>query len=176
MQKLTIQLITIPSVILFLLLVSCDKENIEQRTFETEQAELDNKLKQLENQKFNIDTITNGLYYIIRKPGEGANLQEGDECTISYRAFLLNGTKIEDSYEIFPSGGKWTFKYKPEHAVEGLLTGLAFMNKGADYEFYIASDFAYGSEGANNVPPFSTIIYQVKMEEIKYDVEEQASS
>ena len=106
MQKLTIPLIISSLVIFTMFLVSCEKEENFERTFETELTELQNKIKSLEKNKFDVDTIKPGLYYIMIKHGEGACLEEGDEGTISYSAFLLDGTKIEDSYEIFPSGGK----------------------------------------------------------------------
>lgn len=166
MPKLTIRLMIIIPAALLLSLFSCLEDHTEERTLEIELAELDNTLRKLEAKKYDIDTIDQSLYYVVIKEGEGPVPKEGDECIISYRGFLLTGNKIEDSYDIYTSEGKWKFIYKPAHAVEGLITGIGYMNMGAQYDFYITSERAYGSTGGNNIPPYSTLLYRVTMERV----------
>lgn len=145
---------------------SCNKDDNEIRTREMEMAELDKKLKELELSGKDIDTTNLSVFYFVMKPGEGPLPQTGDECFVSYVGFLPDGTKIEDSYEIFPQNGIWEFKYKPTHKVIGLVNAIGYLNKGAEIEMFITSDLAYGSKGSKNVPPYTTVIYRAVMHDI----------
>lgn len=153
-------------VFLFVFAFSCTpEENEEPRTREQEWEELDAWMKRLEAEGEDIDTTDLMVFYVVRKSGEGPFPEEGDKCTISYIGFLPNGSKIEDSNDIYPNG-KWSFVFKPQHVVEGLNNAIGYMNKGAEIEMYIHSDFAFGSKGNSSVPPFTTLVYRVTMHDL----------
>ncbi|WP_372947709.1 FKBP-type peptidyl-prolyl cis-trans isomerase [Mariniphaga sp.] len=151
---------------LLIIIASCKpEEEGEPRTRETEWEELDAWMKRLEDDGEDIDTTDLAVFYIVRKKGDGPFPKVGDNCTISYLGFLPGGKKIEDSNEIYPNG-KWSFVFKPQHVVEGLNNAIGYMNKGAEIEMYIHSDFAYGSKGTTGIPPFTTLVYRVTMHEM----------
>ncbi len=145
---------------------SCQKEEIEPRTWETERAELDAKIKELEAKGVDVDTTNMSVFYFVIKAGEGALPKTGDSCLVSYIGFLPDGRKFEDSRELHPPDGQWRFKYKPPHQVVGLVNAIGYMNKGAEIEIYITSDNAFGSKGNSNVPPYTTLIYRAKMHDL----------
>jgi len=145
--------------------VSCGPDDEEPRSRESEWEELDAWMKRLEDDGEDIDTTDLAVFYIVRKKGDGPFPEVGDNCTISYIGFLPNGKKIEDSNEIYPNG-KWSFLFKPQHEVEGLNNAIGYMNKGAEIEMYIHSDFAFGSKGTTGIPPFTTLVYRVTMHEM----------
>jgi FKBP-type peptidyl-prolyl cis-trans isomerase len=151
------------SVLMFI--ASCKPEEEEPRSRETEWEELDAWMKRLEAEGEDIDTTNMAVFYVVRKKGDGPFPEIGDNCTISYIGFLPDGKKIEDSREIYPNG-KWSFVFKPQHVVEGLNNAIGYMNKGAEIEMYIHSDFAYGSKGTTGIPPFTTLVYRVTMHEM----------
>ncbi|SHE77592.1 FKBP-type peptidyl-prolyl cis-trans isomerase [Mariniphaga anaerophila] len=150
----------------FSAVVSCTpEEEQEPRTREQEWEELDAWMKKLEAEGEDIDTTDLMVFYTIRKPGEGPFPQIGDSCKVSYIGYKSDGGKIEDSSEIYPKG-IWSFIYKPQHDVGGLIEGIGYMNKGAEVEMYIHSDFAFGAKGASGIPPFTTLIYRVTMNDM----------
>lgn len=150
---------------LFFIGLACSKEEAEPRTSEKEWEELDTHIRKLENEGNDVDTTDLNIFYIVRKKGVGETVQNGDNCTISYTGHTLDGRKFEDSKGITDSG-LWNFIYKPAHKVEGFVNTLKYMNKGAEFEMYIHSDFAFGAEGSSDVPPFTTVIYKVQMIDI----------
>ncbi|MBW6536336.1 MAG: FKBP-type peptidyl-prolyl cis-trans isomerase [Mariniphaga sp.] len=167
MRKKILLLPVLVIISLVLLVASCkpQEEEKEPRTRETEWEELDAWMKRLEDEGEDIDTTDLAVFYIVRKKGDGPFPELGDNCTISYIGFMPDGKKIEDSNEIYPNG-KWSFVFKPQHVVEGLNNTIGFMNKGAEIEMYIHSDFAYGSKGTTGIPPFTTLVYRATMHEI----------
>lgn len=166
MSKINSSLFFIGFISLFVFLFSCTPEKEEEpRTRQQEWEELDAWMKRLENEGKDIDTTDLMVFYIVLKSGEGPFPENGDNCAVSYFGFLPDGTKIEDSNEIYLNK-KWSFVFKPNHKVEGLNNAIGYMNRGAEIEMYIHSDFAYGSKGTSKVPPFTTLVYRATMHEI----------
>jgi len=50
--------------------------------------------------------------------------------------------------------------------IKGWDDGMKVINKDAKVQLIIPSEFAYGSEGSGTIPPYSTLIFVVKMMEI----------
>ena len=88
-------------------------------------------------------------------------------CYISFNAFLASGAYFESSNEYFQDG-IWGLSYKNPDSdiIPGLEEGIGKMNKGAQLEMYIPSHLAYGPEGTEGVPPFTTLVYFVKMHDM----------
>lgn len=170
MSKINSSLLFIAFILLSVLVFSCTpEEEKEPRTRQQEWEELDAWMKRLEAEGKDIDTTDLTVFYIVLKPGEGPFPENGDNCTVSYYGFLPNGTKIDDSNDIFPPDGKWSFVFKPQQGIAGLNNAIGYMNKGAEIEMYIHSDFAYGSKGTSKVPPFTTLVYRATMHDIVPD-------
>lgn len=163
-----VQLNKIPLLIilaLFFIGFACTDEESEPRTREKEWEELNAYIRKLENEGYVVDTTDLSVFYIIKEKGTGETPQVGDNCTISYTGRTLSGRKFEDSKDIFDNG-MWNFKYKPSHKVEGFVNTIKYMNRGAKFEMYIHSDYAYGAGGGTGVPPFTTVVYKVEMIDI----------
>lgn len=167
MSKINGSILFIVFILVIVFTFSCTppEEEVEPRTRQQEWEELDAWMKQLEAEGKDIDTTDLMVFYIVLKPGEGPFPENGDNCTISYYGFLPNGTKIDDSKEIYPNG-KWSFVFKPQQGIAGLNNAIGYMNEGAEIEMYIHSDFAYGSKGTSKVPPFTTLVYRATMHTI----------
>lgn len=166
MAKKISPLLIVAIISLFVIIFSCTPEEEEEpRTREKEWEELDAWMQRLEAEGEDIDTTDLMVFYIVRKKGEGPFPQTGDSCAISYIGYKPNGAKFEDSKDIYKNG-IWKFIYKPPYAVSGLIDGIGYMNKGAEVEMFIHSDFAYGSKGTSVIPPFTTLVYRVTMHEM----------
>lgn len=154
---------------LYMLFSGCTPEESGPRTRETEWDELDAMIRKMEADGEDIDTTGLSVFYIVRHPGEGPFPEAGDSCSVSYYGYYLTGDDgilFENSNEIYPANGKWGFIYKPEHNVSGFVDGLGYMNEGAEIEMYIHSDFAFGKEGTNIIPPFTTLVYRATMHKV----------
>lgn len=103
-----------------------------------------------------------GLQYIIRDDASGPKPKLNDEVTVNQRISLIDGTLIGDTYR---SNEPDTFLL--QEAIEGLKEGIPLMSIGAKYRFFVPPELAWGKRGAGSkIPPFATLIFDIKLEEI----------
>jgi FKBP-type peptidyl-prolyl cis-trans isomerase len=141
--------------------------NKNSRDFEQEMTELKDFILEQEAKGIDIDTARTGIFYILKNEEEGPTPQQGDTCYIEYQCYLLNNKLIESSEDLYPPNGIWKFVYAPNDMIMGLRAGLSLMNTSCEMDIIIPSNMAYGKEGTANIPPYSTLIYVVKMHDLK---------
>lgn len=111
--------------------------------------------------KEGVKTLPSGLQYKIIKEGTGDTPTANDRVKTHYRGTLINGKEFDSSYE----------RNKPaEFTVKGVIKGwteaLQLMKVGAKWELYIPANLAYGERGRPNIPPNSTLIFDVELLDI----------
>ena len=102
-----------------------------------------------------IGTLDGGVLYRVIKPGSGPHPTDGNIVTFHYEGRFINGTIFDK-------------ESRPETiAIKELIMGFAIALKamplGAKWEIYIPWQSAYGAQGTDDVPPFSTLIYKVEL-------------
>ncbi len=156
----------IVSALIFLSISCISTEDEITRTQEMETEELDAALASLTSQGYDIQTTDLGVFYIIQKEGEGAYAMSGDTLSLNYTGYLLDGT-VFDASGYYYADSLWEFVYKEVHLIPGFDDALSLMNKGTELYFIIPSDLAYGAYGSGIIPPYSSIIFSTKLEDIK---------
>jgi len=106
----------------------------------------------------NIQTLPSGVMYEILRPGAGAFPTANDTVTINYTGTLVDGTKFDSSVDrgepaVFPLSG----------VIPGMTDALQKVNKGGKIKIYIPYDQGYGDRGSPQIPPFSTLIFEVEL-------------
>jgi len=126
--------------------------------------------KQLENDKKIIAerwpkaiTTESGLQYIITKEGKGDSPKVGDKVTAHYALFLLNGTKVDSSFDRgtpfeFIAGGK---------VIKGWNEAIITMKKGEKRTLIVPYNLAYGSRGGGPIPPYATLHFDMELVDFK---------
>ena len=137
----------------------------DPRTPEMEQAEIDQFLKSLEDQGFDVDTTDLGVYYVVQAEGEGLFPAVGDTCFMEYTGYFLDGSVFDTSHDHFPNG-IWEFNYLEVALIPGFDDGIALLNKGAEVDMIIPSSLAYDS-GTSGIPPYTTLLFAAKMHDLK---------
>jgi len=115
---------------------------------------------------YDIDTSDVGIYYVILEEGEGEFAQPGDSIGLSYIGFFPESNSIFDASEYWYEDGIWKFTYLSTDLIPGLNNAINLLNKGAAGLFLIPSDLAYGSSGSDVIPPYSPIVFELKLVEI----------
>ena len=108
--------------------------------------------------KANIKTTASGLQYEVLMPGTGAKPVASDQVTVNYKGTLLSGLEFDSSYK---RGEPITFGL--DRVIPGWTEGVQLMQEGAKYRFFIPYNLAYGSREAGEIPPFSTLIFEVEL-------------
>ncbi len=141
----------------------------EQPSPEKEMQLLQTYLDSLLAQGHDIDTTELGVYYVTIEEGEGEYAQSGDTLTVGYAGYFVDGF-LFDSTDIHSEDGKMEFVLEdPQEPpyIPGWDDGMKVMNEGSKIQMIIPSELAYGSEGQGIIPPYETLIFVVKMFEIR---------
>lgn len=109
-------------------------------------------------------TVTDsGLQYRVLREGEGEMPAASDTVEVHYKGTLIDGTQFDSSYD----RGQ-TIEFPLNGVIAGWTEGVQLMKEGAQYEFVIPSDLAYGEAGAGGViPGGATLIFEVELVAIK---------
>lgn len=154
-------------IITVLIVTSCLSDtDVTSRTAEMEEQELNDALAQLISQGYDIDTTELGIYYIVHTEGDGPTAMPGDTLFLQYTGYLLDGT-VFDASEYYYEDSIWEFIYKEIDFIPGFDDGIALMNKGAELNFIIPSELAYGATGSGIISPYTTIMFSAKLQDIK---------
>src|SRR5690606_4141737 len=137
-------------------------DNLPERTSSTEEEELNLSLENLEKAGYDIDTTELGVYYIMNKTGIGSFPVEGDTCMLIYTGFFLNGSVFDSSGDYYLDS-IWQFNYKKVSLIPGFNDGIGLLNKGAEADIIVPSKLAYGASGYGAIPPYTTLVFTLKM-------------
>ena len=99
-----------------------------------------------------------GLQYEIIVQGKGKKPTATDNVTVHYHGTLIDGTVFDSSVE---RGNPASFALN--QVIPGWTEGLQLMPVGSTYRFYIPQELGYGSRAAGSIPPYSTLIFEVKL-------------
>jgi len=103
-------------------------------------------------------TLPSGLQYRVIQEGAGDSPKPGDTVAVHYRGRLIDGTEFDNSYS---RGQPATFNVNG--VIKGWTEALQLMKPGAKWELFIPADLAYGDVGPPNIPPGSTLIFEVEL-------------
>ncbi|MEM9989892.1 MAG: FKBP-type peptidyl-prolyl cis-trans isomerase [Pseudomonadota bacterium] len=100
------------------------------------------------------------LYQVVENGGEGVTPDEWDEVEVHYRGTLPDGTEFDSSY----SRGEPT-SFPLNRVIPGWTEGVALMNVGDKYRFFIPPELAYGEMGTQGGPigPNQALVFDVEL-------------
>lgn len=106
-----------------------------------------------------VKSTASGLRYKVINDTEGAKPGPTSIVLVDYKGTFTNGDEFDSGTDI---------EFPLNRVISGFSEGIQLMSPGSEYILYIPSELAYGKQGAGNViPPSSTIIFDVKLKEIK---------
>lgn len=101
---------------------------------------------------------SSGLAYKVITPGKGDSPRTNSNVRVSYIGKHINGEEFDNSNgEVVP--------FNLGGVISGFREGIALMNKGAVYEFYIPGELAYGEKGQpqGGIAPNELLIFEVEL-------------
>ena len=101
---------------------------------------------------------TNGLYYrqVIPPSATAAQVVDGQNVTVNYAGFLVNGVQFD--------AGQFSFVLGAGKVVAGFEQGVEGMHVGERRLLLVPAALGYGAAGAGNaIPPNATLIFVVEV-------------
>ena len=95
-----------------------------------------------------------GLCYKVIHQGEMGKPDVNSVITVKYKGTLIDGTVFDKNDN---------FTQSLASLVSGWVEGVRKMNVGGKYIFYIPSDLGYGDEAYGDIPPYSTLIFEIEL-------------
>lgn len=125
----------------------------EQKTWEEAQI-----LKYIEEQGFDSVSISDeGLYKQILTEGDGEETPvAGVGITVDYEGTFLDGTTFDE-------GVSAQFGLTANGLIEGFFDGVLTMKRNEEAVFIMVSDIAYGDRGSGAIPPFTPLVFKIKL-------------
>ncbi len=99
-----------------------------------------------------------GVLYKVIKEGTGKKPSATSDVTVDYELRLIDGTVIDSSYQ---RGERLTTRL--DYVISGWSSALQLMPEGSEWEVYIPYDQAYGENDIDMIPPYSALIFKVRL-------------
>ena len=145
-------------VIVFFSIFSCSDKKAE--------AEEELLITYLENHKIEIEPFADGLYYIPYNDTSEVipnftSHSKGDSLILVYKGYLLSDTTVVFTEKNEEEPG--VYVYKIDDVLEGFEEGMGYIEKGDSAKLIIPSKLAYGKERVGLIKPYSTLIFEIKV-------------
>jgi FKBP-type peptidyl-prolyl cis-trans isomerase len=136
--------------------------SMEQQMLASEEAQKEG-LEYLEANKTKdgVSVTESGLQYKVIKEGTGVKPAATDKVKVHYTGRLTDGTIFDSSVERGTPA-----EFGLNQVIPGWTEGLQLMNVGSMYELYIPFQLGYGERGTGNIPPYSTLVFEVELLDI----------
>ncbi|MEM1137159.1 MAG: FKBP-type peptidyl-prolyl cis-trans isomerase [Bacteroidota bacterium] len=105
-----------------------------------------------------IDGNADGLFKQIITEGDGDSPSSGSRVLLSYEGTFLDGEEFDKSDEAGVS-----FTLDPNGLIEGFLDAVLSMKEGEEALFALTSNIAYGERGTPTIPPFTPLVFKIKL-------------
>jgi FKBP-type peptidyl-prolyl cis-trans isomerase FklB len=113
--------------------------------------------------KEGVITTASGLQYKVLTQGEGEVPQRTDKVKVHYEGRLIDGTVFDASSK----HGTEPASFRADQVIKGWTEALTMMPVGSKWQLYIPQELAYGERAAGQIPPYSTLIFDVELVSIE---------
>ncbi len=141
--------------------------------------------KYAEDNNLKLTTTPSGLQYVITEPGKGPKPVWGDTAIVDYTG-QLTAKKISGKLNVFdtsiekiakenmPPNPMKQFAPTPIPLAEGIAKGfveaLQLISKGGKITVIMPSKLGYGEQGGGPIPPYSPLVFDIEIKDIKKGV------
>ena len=111
-------------------------------------------------EKPGVKVLPSGLQYKVIKAGQGEVPKATDEVEVIYEGRLIDGTVFDATSK---HGGAKTDKFRAGNLIKGWTEALTTMPVGSKWQLYIPYELAYGERQAGQIPPYSTLVFDLEL-------------
>lgn len=136
-----------------------EKKNKESAALNAAAASAGKEFLAANSKNPNVITTASGLQYEILHKGKGDQKPTlASKVKVHYHGTLIDGKVFDSSVQrgepiSFPLNG----------VIQGWQEGVQLMSVGDKFKFFIPYNLAYGERSAGQIPPYSTLIFEVEL-------------
>ncbi|MBF26126.1 MAG: peptidylprolyl isomerase [Flavobacteriales bacterium] len=135
--------------------------NDSMEEFKKEEAEKEKlMLEKMNSVSKDAETTASGLKYIMIEEGKGNFPKSGQNVSVHYSGYLLDGTKFDSSYD---REEPITFPLGQGRVIPGWDEGIGLLKIGGKAKFIIPPNLGYGSRAVGPIPANSILIFDVEL-------------
>jgi FKBP-type peptidyl-prolyl cis-trans isomerase len=109
-------------------------------------------------QRQGVNALPSGLQYKVLAAGDGPRASMQDTVRAHYVGRFITGEEFEGTY----SQGQ-PVDFPLQHVIPGWQEALQLMPSGSKWEVSVPSELAYGKRGTPNIPPNSTLVFDIEL-------------
>lgn len=128
------------------------------------------QLEKLQESNPNMKKSDDGFFYEVVKAGKGVTAKTGDVVRFDYKASFLDGRVFDQTYGNRPP----ITKALGNPMFPGMQNAMHLMNAGSIYRFYFPSNVAFGAQGTDDIPPYTTVVYEIELHSINVELQSDA--
>ena len=103
--------------------------------------------------------LPSGLQYKVITEGHGEVPKASDEVEVIYEGRLIDGTVFDSTKK----HGQQSDKFNAGNLIKGWTEALTTMPVGSKWQIYIPQELAYGARQAGQIPPYSTLVFDLEL-------------
>ncbi|MFN5324302.1 MAG: FKBP-type peptidyl-prolyl cis-trans isomerase [Bacteroidota bacterium] len=134
-------------------------------------VEFDDLESYLRRNKMDVTPTQNGAFLTIKNEGNGPKPEAGDTVYVNYKGYLLNGLVFDST-----SKGPFKFVLGTTPVLEGWVDCIPLLSKGSEATIAFPSDLGFGSQKTGVIPPYSPLIFEVRIVDIKKGIKRDTKS
>lgn len=119
-----------------------------------------------------VEPLESGIYIIPVEQGRGRCPEMGEKVELDFDAKLMNGRDLGSTFE---QERKFTFVLGQGYVIPGWEVIVPHMHLGERITAIIPYEMAYGEHSVSGIPPYSNLVYDIKLLNI-LPAEEQKKS
>lgn len=127
----------------------------------TQKINIENFLKKSKEKYIKIDSL---IYFSKIDSSDGSSVKSGAQVSVSYKGCFLNGRVLDQVDEKSPL--EFTFG-QSKQLIRGLEMTLSKLRKGESAKIIIPSHLGFGNEGNARIPPYTPLLYELRVEDVK---------
>ncbi len=139
------------------------KQHYNQQAREEQQTKAGRDFLAQNATKEGVITTPSGLQYMVLVKGEGDVPQATDRVKVNYEGRLIDGTVFDASSK----HGNQPATFQPNQVIRGWTEALTMMPVGSKWRLFIPQELGYGERQAGQIPPYSTLIFDVELVSIE---------
>jgi FKBP-type peptidyl-prolyl cis-trans isomerase len=120
--------------------------------------------KYIKDNNVTVKPKPSGLYYVPVAEGTGPKAEAGKTVKVHYTGKLVNGKIFDSSRE---RNTPFEFVLGQGQVIRGWDEGIGLMKAGGKATLIIPSTLGYGEQDMGVIPPYSTLVFDVELLEVK---------